>query len=148
MKIYLGTSVISALFDEKNPERKNVTEDFFREIHRYQVYISELTLLEIDRTPDLHLRAQMNECITKFNILSIDDSIKELVKQYIHFGAIQQANLEDAHHIAIASFNEMDFLLSWNFRHIVRRKTRDIVLMVNTLNNLKPIEISTPGELI
>jgi hypothetical protein len=41
---------------------------------------------------------------------------------------------EDAYHIAIADIHEMDFLLSWNFKHIVRRKTRDIVKMVNTLN--------------
>jgi len=42
----------------------------------------------------------------------------------------------------------MDCLLSWNFKHIVRRKTRDIVRMVNSLNNLKSIEIMTPAELL
>ena len=42
----------------------------------------------------------------------------------------------------------MDFLLSWNFRHIVRNKTRDIVRMINTLNNLKQISIITPAELL
>jgi len=70
------------------------------------------------------------------------------VKQYIHFDAVPQSYQEDAYHIAIATFYEMDYLLSWNFRHVVRRKTRDIVHMVNALANLKPLIISTPGELL
>ncbi len=32
MKVYLDTSVISALFDDKNPERKSLTESFFNKI--------------------------------------------------------------------------------------------------------------------
>jgi hypothetical protein len=37
---------------------------------------------------------------------------------------------------------------SWNFKHIVRRKTKDIVRMVNTLNNLRQIKTITPAELL
>ncbi len=49
---------------------------------------------------------------------------------------------------AVAIINEMDFLLSWNFRHLVRKKTKDIVRMISTLNNLRQIEIITPAELL
>lgn len=42
----------------------------------------------------------------------------------------------------------MDYLLSWNFKHLVRLKTRDIVRMVNTLKGLKNLEIITPAELL
>ncbi|MEA1908908.1 MAG: hypothetical protein U9N43_07770 [Euryarchaeota archaeon] len=44
--------------------------------------------------------------------------------------------------------NEMDCILSWNFRHIVRRKTRVIVKMVNTIDKFRQIEIVTPAELL
>ncbi len=44
--------------------------------------------------------------------------------------------------------NNLDIVVSWNFRHIVRRKTKDIVAMVNTRNNFKHIEIMTPAELL
>lgn len=44
--------------------------------------------------------------------------------------------------------NEMDFLLSWNFKHIVRRRAKDTVKMVNSLNGLRQIEIMTPAELL
>jgi len=52
MKIYLDTSVISALFDERNLERKALTEEFSSKIAIYDTYISELTVAEIKRTPD------------------------------------------------------------------------------------------------
>lgn len=55
---------------------------------------------------------------------------------------------EDAYHVAVAIINNVDFLLSWNFRHIVRKKTKDIIKMIITINNLRQVEIITPAELL
>jgi predicted nucleic acid-binding protein len=148
MKIYLDTSVISALFDDRNPERKALTEEFFSRIGIYSTYISELTLAEIERTPDKTLKSKMSGTIKGFSILEINESVEELANEYVKYGAIPESYSEDAYHIAVAVLNEMDYLLSWNFRHIVRKRTRDIVRMVNTLRDLKQVEIITPGELL
>jgi len=148
LKLYLDTSVISALFDERNPERKSLTESFFKEIKNYEVYVSEITIAEIQKTPDQEIKEKMNEEMTKFLVLTISDEIEELAKEIIQKGAINESYSEDAYHIAIAIINGMDFLLSWNFRHIVRKKTKDIVRMINTLKNLRQIEIITPAELL
>ena len=148
MKIYLDTSVISALFDDRNPERKVLTEEFFSEIRIYDTYISELTIAEIERTPDQTLRDKMKQAVKGFSILEINESVEELTKEYIKYGAVPESYPEDAYHIAVAVLNEMDYLLGWNFRHIVRRRTKDVVRMVNTLRKLKQIEIITPGELL
>jgi len=148
MKIYLDTSVISALFDDRNPERKALTEEFFAEIRLYETYISELTIAEIERTPDRTLRDKMKQVIKGFSILEINEAVEELAREYIKYGTVPESYSEDAYHIAVAVLNEMDYFLSWNFRHIVRRKTKDIVRMVNTLRKLKQVEIITPGELL
>lgn len=148
MKIYLDTSVISAIFDERNPERKILTEEFFSKINLYTAYISELTIAEIEKTPDPQLRTKMREIIQDFIILEINESVEDLAKEYVKHKAVPETYFEDAYHIAIAVLNEMDYLLSWNFRHIVRRKTKDIVRMINSLKNLKWVEITTPGELL
>jgi predicted nucleic acid-binding protein len=147
-KVYLDTSVISALFDERNPERKSLTEAFFNEIRLFDVFISEITSVEIDRTPDLDLQNKMRTKISEFLILSLTDEVEWLAKEYTRYGAIPENYLEDAYHIAIAVIHDIDYLLSWNFKHIVRIKTKDIVRMVNTLNNLRQIEIMTPAELL
>ncbi|NVM56082.1 MAG: type II toxin-antitoxin system VapC family toxin [Candidatus Helarchaeota archaeon] len=148
MKVYLDTSVISALFDSKNPERQSLTKSFFNDLEKYELYISEITVIEIERVPDIELQNKMREYISKFTILSLTEEIEWLASLYVQKDAIPEKFSEDAFHIAIAVIHEMDFLLSWNFRHIVKRKTKDIVRMVNTLNNLKQIEIMTPPELL
>ncbi len=63
-RVYLDTSVISVLFDEKNPERKLLTETFFREIGNFKTFISEITFAEIERTPDTALRSKMKEAVS------------------------------------------------------------------------------------
>ena len=148
LKLYLDTSVLSALFDERNPERKSLTESFFAETKNFEIFISNITIAEIEKTPDKEIKKKMNEKIVNFSILTISNEIEELVKDIIREGAINESYSEDAYHIAIAIINEMDFLLSWNFRNIVRKKTKDIVRMICTLNNLRQIEIITPAELL
>ena len=148
LKVYLDTSVISALFDDRNPERKSLTESFFKEIDNYKVYVSDFTIAEIEKTPNNEIRNKMKDEISQFSLLTISDEIEELTQKILQSNAINKAYSEDAYHIAIAIINEMDFLLSWNFRHIVRKKTKDIIRMITTLNNLRQIEIITPAELL
>lgn len=148
MKVYLDTSVISARLDKRNPERKLLTEAFFTEAERFEVYISEITVAEIERTPDAMLRNRMKQSLSSFSILPLTDDVETLAKEYIRYGAVPESYFEDAYHISTAVANGMDVLLSWNFKHIVRRKTRDIVRMVNTLNGFRQIEIMTPAELL
>ena len=148
MKMYLDTSVISALFDDRNPERKVLTEEFFSRIGIYDAYISELTIAEIESTPDQDLKNKMKQVAKDFSVLEISESVEELAKECVNYGAVPDSYQEDAYHIAIAILNEMDYLISWNFRHVVRRRTKDIVRMITTLRNLKQVEIITPGELL
>lgn len=148
MKVYLDTSVISALFDDRNPERKQFTEEFFRQADSFDVSISELTMAEIERTPDVSLRGSMKSTVGRFPVLPADVNVERLAREYIRHGAVPLDYAEDAYHIALAATSGVDFLLSWNFKHIVRRKTRDVVRMVNTMHGFGPLEITTPAELL
>ncbi len=148
VKVYLDTSVISALFDDRNPERKSLTEAFLKEIENFEAFISEITGAEIERTPEIGLRSKMKEVVSQFSVLPLTDEVEWLANQYIRYDAVPESYPEDTYHIAIAVINDMDFLLSWNFKHIVRRKTRDVVKMVNTLNRFRQIDIMTPAELL
>ena len=55
---------------------------------------------------------------------------------------------DDALHIAVASVNNLDVIVNWNFTHIVKLKTRREVAVINTLMGYKPIEICSPQEVI
>ena len=62
MKIYLDTSVLSALFDGRNPERQELTKDFFSKIQEHEAYISDLSRIEVDKIPDDVLREKNEWC--------------------------------------------------------------------------------------
>ena len=48
----------------------------------------------------------------------------------------------------LASVNEMDVLLSWNFQHIVKLKTKREAVGVNMLMGYGSLEIYTPREVV
>jgi len=89
----------------------------------------------------------MKSCIGSFEILTITENIEHLAKEYIRIGAIPEKYLEDALHIAIAVENKLEYLLSWNFSHMVKRKTKELVNTYNQKNNYSRIEIITPAEM-
>lgn len=148
IKVYLDTSVISALFDEKNPERQNLTKKFFELRKRFDVYISEVVLAEIDDTRDVDLKGKLRDTATSFEILPIDEESRKLASEYVKHGAIPKDYAEDGLHIAIPTINEIDYLLSWNYEHIVKVKTRRIVNTVNLSLGYPDLKITTPVELI
>jgi len=148
IKVYLDTSVISALFDDRNPERQDLTKRFFDKIESFKVYISEVVLAEIDATKDVQVKGKLRNTAVSFEVLSIDEGTRKLANEYVKHSAIPAEYSEDALHIAISTLNEIDYLLSWNFRHIVKVKTRRIVNMVNLSLDYPDLKIATPAELI
>lgn len=148
MTLYLDTSVISALFDSRNPERQEITKEFFATRTTDRILISELTLVEISHTPDAQLRNEMHEISERFEAVPVAEQADRLSLRYIKGGAIAKAYQADAYHVAVAVMAKADMVVSWNFRHLVRRKTRDIVNMINTMAGYPHIEIVAPGELL
>ena len=145
---YVDTSVTSALFDERNPERRRLTEMFFERGLDIELFVSDMTISEIDRTPDDMMRRRMIDRISHCPSLEVTEVVIGLAGEYILHGAVPERSWKDAYHIAMAVAYDMDFLLSWNFKHIVRRKTREIVRSVNSGRGLRQIEILTPAELL
>ncbi len=88
--------------------------------------------------------------VNELNPILLDntyDSV-ELASKYIKEGIIPKKYIDDAFHIAIASVNNLDAIVSWNFKHIVKLKTRREVKAVNLLLGYKEIEIVSPQEVI
>lgn len=148
LKVYIDTSVISAYFDAGNPERMELTRLFWQQIGRYETRISEAVVRELEQSPDEELRSQMQSLVEELDILPVTDAAIALQNEYLAHDAVPDSAPLDALHIAIAVAHGVDFLLSWNFRHIVRDKTRKIVAMVNHMHGYGPIEIAAPPEIL
>ena len=109
--------------------------------------ISEITLEELGNTKNESLRIKLKELVGKFEILKPNKKINGLAKAYIINNIFSEKYIDDALHTAFASFYEINYLISWNFEHIVKVKTRRLVNSVNILNGLGEIEIISPQEL-
>jgi predicted nucleic acid-binding protein len=148
-KIYLDTSVISALFDERTPERKLATEQSWLKLkdkNISDVYISELVLEELQKSAE-PLRNRLLSAVSDFNVLPITENTKHLAGIYIKQGIFPEKYFDDALHVAVAALNEIGILLSWNFTHLVKLKTRRMVSLVNAMESVFPVEIASPPEI-
>ena len=83
-----------------------------------------------------------------FEELEITEEIKMLANKYIEQGIIPLKYEDDALHIAIASVNGLDIIVSWNFKHIVKAKTKREVAGINLLLGYKEIDIYSPWEVV
>jgi predicted nucleic acid-binding protein len=152
LKIYLDTSVINFLFADDTPDFKKITEDFFKEYFgRYDIFVSDIVLLEINKTVDQEQKSRLLSVIDDypFKILEIanNEAIGYLSELYIKEGVIPQKKKEDALHIAVATVYEMDILLSWNFKHLANIKKQ---ININAINEkegyLKKLSLLSPLE--
>jgi predicted nucleic acid-binding protein len=123
--LYLDTSVPSAYFDNRTPERQEATIEFWNKVlPGYNVYLSEITIEELDNTKDETLRMRLKDLVKNFEILKTNEEINRLARAYVDNNILSEKYIDDARHVAIASFFEITYLLSWNFEHLVKVKTR------------------------
>jgi glycerol-3-phosphate responsive antiterminator len=138
--------VPNAYFDEKNPYRQEITKQFWLKLKEYDVFISDLVIREIEAIGNEALRKNLIDSVKGFGLLSTKgNDIRLLAERYVSEGIIPVKHIEDAVHIAVATVNSLDILVSWNFEHIVKLKTKRQVNAVNVLLGYNPIEIIEPG---
>ena len=145
-KVYLDTSVISALYDDRTPERMQLTKSAWDNLDDYKVYISELVVNELDAAPK-ERRKIFIDTVANFQVLELLEEAKELANNYIAEEIFPEKYRDDALHVAIATVNDIKYLLSWNFKHLVKVKTRKMVSLINTKLDYNEIEIIAPPEL-
>jgi len=145
--IYIDTSVFGGYFDK---EFEKDTKLFFNRILNkdFIVYISEISNIELLPAP-LHVKDLVSQvpvdCLVS---LAFTEEARELADKYIVEKALGKASFNDAYHIAIATINRIDVLVSWNFRHIVNLDKIRLFNSINLKLGYPAIDIRTPKELI
>ena len=154
LRIYLDTSVINFLFAEDAPDFMKVTREFF-EHHvreaRYAVFVSDVVLREIEKTPDAEKRGILFKVVQDYglSILTLSAEAEDLAKIYVRDGVIPERKLDDAMHIAIATCQNIDVLLSWNFRHLANFRKQLAIRSINEREGyLHPLVLANPTEVL
>src|SRR5205807_5935939 len=146
LKLYLDTTIPSYVYALDSPERMEVTRRFIRLGHQnYEMIISDVVVREISRALEPK-RSLLYEVVKDMPILSSSAQSDALAEAYIKAGALPGGSIGDAMHVAIATLNQMDALVSWNFGHLVNIRRRQAIAAVNAEKGLHRIEILSPEE--
>ena len=81
-------------------------------------------------------------------LLDAGPEAEALAQQLVDSGAVPRAATDDAVHIAIAAANGVEFLVTWNFRHIANASMRARIEAVCREAGFEPPVICTPNELV
>ena len=146
-RIYVDTSVIGGVFDEEFSED---TKPLFEKINSGNIILvySDITIGELKNSPEevknflIKISEKHKEKleITKETIYLADAYIKEQV--------VGKTSRADCIHIALATLNKIDILVSWNFKHIVNINRIRGYNSVNLKLGYQTLEIRTPREVI
>lgn len=147
LRIYLDTSVIGGCLDEEFSEASN---SLLEKASRGEVLlmISSLTQAELNRAP-LEIQKVLEDIPEKViepAFISIES--ESLRDKYLDAGVVGASSSQDAHHVAIATVERADIIVSWNFKHIVHFDKIRGFNAVNLREGYPPIEIHCPLEVI
>jgi len=151
MILYFDTSVIGAIFDKEILQRREITRRLLDAIveGKHTGIISNIVLEEIERAPE-ELKGNLLTEVRNipFLIITEDERSADLLEIYEKEGFIRKGARLDLRHLAVAAVNDIDAVVSWNFRDIVNIRTRRAVHSVNLRLGLPLIEIVSPEEVI
>jgi predicted nucleic acid-binding protein len=149
LKLYIDTSVLGGLFDAEDTARVNTAKGLISAVknNSYEGFISFLTLEEISKAPPEimnHLKDVIRDA--QVTVLEENEDCIELADAYIKSGAIPTKYRDDARHIAIGVHHDIDFIVSWNYKHMVNIQVKRLITSVNLKMGYGPIEIVPPEE--
>ena len=148
IKIYLETTLFNFYVDEdreNHPDAVRLFDDIAE--GKYEAFTSLYVIDELEKAPS-HKRNKMLVLIERYGIkaLALSDEAEQLADVYVEQGVIPVKYRTDGVHIAVAAVNDLDIIISMNFQHIVKRKTKIWTGNINALNGYRAVEICTPME--
>jgi len=152
-RVYVETSVVSYLASQPSRDlivaaHQELTREWWEERSgRFELVISELVEQEAGRGDPNAARARL-AAIEGIAILAISDEAVAIAEHLVSSGPIPRESAADALHIAVATVNGIDYLLTWNYKHLANASLRvQIAALLEDTGYACPV-ICTPEELM
>ena len=150
IKVYIETTIFNRYF-ETGRDYNIETQSLFEKISKNEIdaYSSVYVLEELDKAPEPK-RSEMINLISKYKItvLEIDQRAYDLAETYVEMGIIPIKFRIDGIHIAMAAIHNMDCIISLNFHHINKLKTKMATSLIHRMKGYNNPFICTPMEVI
>ena len=142
--VYIETTIISYLTARPSRDlivagHQQITVEWWEDVRpKVECFVSPFVIQEASRG-DAAMAAKRIEAISEFPVLAQNETVEDLAQMYFERMSIPERAKLDAFHLATAAAYEMDYVLSWNCRHIA---SAHVQKMVQRLND--ELEIQTP----
>lgn len=152
-KVYIETTVIS--YFTARPSRDVITaahqkitsEWWTSRRERFDLLTSQLVWDESE-AGDLEISQRRLSMLEGVELLEVTEAALSLAEELVKSGPIPQKAAEDAVHIAVAVTNGLDYLLTWNCRHLANAAMRTQIEQICRAKGYEPVIICTPEELL
>jgi predicted nucleic acid-binding protein len=144
-RIYIDTSVFGGYFDDEFSEHTIPLFDRLKN-DEFTLLFSTVTQDELENAPEKVKILVKSIKTNNTEFLDTTDEAVELATEYISEKVVGQTSFADSLHIALATINRADFLISWNFKHIVNVQRIRGYNSINIKNGYKQLEIRSPRE--
>jgi predicted nucleic acid-binding protein len=150
--VYIETSIVSYLTARPSRDlraaawRQTTIQWWEQERAAYELFTSELVLAEAS-AGDADAAVRRLAVLDALPLLSVTDDTKTLARRLIADGGMPSHAEADSLHVAVASIHGMDYLLTWNCRHIDNASRKPIIRSICAVAGYTCPEICTPLEL-
>ncbi len=144
-RFYIDTSVFGGHFDEEFAEHTIPLFDRLRN-DEFILLFSTVTQDELVNAPENVIKLVKSIKTESTEFLETTVEAIDLASEYINEGVVGKTSFADCLHIALATINKADFLISWNFKHIVNVQRISGYNSINIKNGYKQLEIRSPRE--
>jgi len=152
-KVYVETTVISYLAAWPSRDlivaaHQQISHEWWENRRAdFDLYISQLVIQEASAGDEqaVHRRIQILEALP---LLELNEAGVALAQALISEGILPANAAGDALHIAVATVHGMDYLLTWNLKHLANAVIRNAIATACRAHNYEPPVICTPEELL
>lgn len=152
-KVYLETTVISYLVarpsrDLRVAAHQQATSEWWAQKRKdFDLHVSQLVVEEAS-AGDQSAAARRLEYLDGISLLDLNDASVILAEHLLATGAVPKEAEEDALHIAAAAVHGMNYLLTWNCKHIANATMRNRIEAACAGAGYDSPVICTPEELL
>ncbi len=151
--VYLETSVVGYATSRLSRDlvvavHQQITREWFASrAHGYELFVSQLVVSEASGG-DQEAARERAAFLQGIPRLGITGAAGQLAAKLVDSGAVPRKAAEDALHIAVAAAHGVDYLLTWNCKHIANAAMRQAIEGVCREAGYDPPVICTPEELM